>query len=81
MITQAAIKHNDQVHVGENHGDIMYRMITERCFNYDKPLYVEGFVNETGAFLTRSQAAEEAFNCGQILTKKLSLFSYDLEGK
>jgi len=79
MITQAAIKHNDQVHVGKNHGDIMYRMITERNFNYDKPLYTEGFVNDTGTFLNRSQAAEEAFKCGQIPAKKLSLFSYDLE--
>jgi len=81
MITQAAIKHNDQVHVGKNHGDIMYRMITERCFNYDKPAYTEGFVDDTGNFLTRREAAIEAFECGQILTKKLSLFSYDLEGK
>ena len=78
MVIQAAVKHNDQVHTGKTHGDIVYRLITERIFNYDKPAYEEGFVNSTGNFLNRSMAAEEAFMCRQIPTPKCQLFSYDL---
>ena len=79
MVIQAAVKHNDQVHTGKTHGDIVYRLITERIFNYDKPAYEEGFVTDNGNFMSRQEAAEEAFRCGQIPAKKLRLFSYDLE--
>jgi len=79
MITSAAVKHNDQVHTGKTHGDIVYRLIMERIFNYDKPAYEEGFVNGAGTFMSRHEAAEEAFRCKQIPAKKCQLFSYDLE--
>jgi hypothetical protein len=81
MIKSAAIKQNDKVFVGRSHGDIMHKMITDRMFDYDKSNYIEGFVDETGKFFTRIEAAEEAFKCKQIPEKKIQLFSYDLEEK
>jgi hypothetical protein len=78
MIKSPAIKHDKKVFIGKSHGEIMHEIITDRMFNYDKPDYTEGFIDEYGDFLDRQQAAKVAFDCGQIPEKKYQLFSYDL---
>jgi hypothetical protein len=79
MIANAAIRFNNQTHIGRTHIQILDRMIKKRIFDGGKT--VDGFVNEKGLFLTRHQAADHAFECGQIPAKKPELFSYDLGWK
>jgi hypothetical protein len=76
MIANAAIRFNNQTHIGRTHIQILDRMIKERIFDGGKT--VDGFVNEKGLFLTRHEAADHAFEYGQIPAKKFELFSYDL---
>lgn len=38
----------------------------------------QGFVDEHGAFLTREEAAQHAYACGQIVAPKKALFSEDV---
>jgi hypothetical protein len=79
MIKSAAIKQGDTVFIGSSHGEIICRMISHKHFNYDKPDYTEGFVDENGKFFNRMEAAKEAFRCGQISGNKFQLYSFDLE--
>ena len=76
MIANAAIRFNNQTHIGRTHIQILDRMIKERIFDGGKT--VDGFVNEKGNFLTHHQAAQHAFECNQIPEPKAELFSYDL---
>jgi hypothetical protein len=41
--------------------------------------YVEGFVTDDDVFLSRKEAAAEAFKCGQIKREKNELESWMLE--
>jgi hypothetical protein len=41
----------------------------------------EGFVDNKGNFLARREAADHAYECGQIKDGKFELFSYDLGWK
>lgn len=38
----------------------------------------QGFMTSTGRFVNRKEAAEIAYNCGQITEEKVSLFSEDI---
>jgi len=79
MITSAAIKYNNLVCVGKNHADILFNLIKNT--NSGGTGTVDGFITDSGNFLTRREAADHAFECGQIKEKKFELFSCDLEGK
>jgi hypothetical protein len=81
MITSAAIKYNNLVCIGKNHADILFNLIrtVEPIFHQDKA--VEGFIDDKANFLTRREAADHAFEAGQIKERKYELFSFDLEGK
>lgn len=74
MIQEAAIRKNGIIYTGKRHHLIL---------NSAKPAGFlrdgeQGFVTETGQFVSREEAAEIAFLCGQILTRKTMLFSEDL---
>jgi hypothetical protein len=77
MIITSAIKYNDLICVGKNHADILFNIIKNT--NYAGTGTIEGFLDDSGTFLTRREAAAHAFECGQIKEKKFQLFSYDLE--
>ena len=77
MIITAAIKYNNVVSVGKNHADVLFNLIKNT--DYAGTGSVEGFLDDSGTFLTRREAADHAFECGQIREKKFALFSYDLE--
>jgi hypothetical protein len=79
MITHAAIK-IDQVFTGRSHAEIFLSATMDDLKPFDRKV-TEGFVNETGTFLTRKEAAQHAFECKQIKEPKAELFSSDLEGK
>ena len=76
MIIVAAIKYNGLICVGKNHADILFNIIKNT--NYAGTDSVEGFLDDSGSFLARREAADHAFECGQIKEKKLELFSFDL---
>ena len=76
MITSAAIKYNNLVCVGKNHAEIIFNLILE---THLEKSHVEGFITDAGKFLTRREAADHAFESGQIKERKRELFSYDLE--
>ena len=66
MITLAAIKKDGVVYVGkprERHNHILCD--GSRPFGFLKR-GTQGFVDETGKFYTRQEAARHAFDCGQL---------------
>lgn len=74
MIKQAAIQDkNGTVYVGKRHGEIF--AIMPRELRRDA---IQGFVTDTGKFVTRKIAATIAFECGQISKLPDILFSEDL---
>ena len=84
MITAAAIKQDGQIYRGlafkERHHDVIRQMVQN--FNLPRPIIGEqGFISDTGLFLSREDAATHALNCGQIKALKFNstkLFSEDL---
>lgn len=68
MITNAAIELNGRVYVGakgKRHDSVIHDMV--KIHNLPIPIMgVQGFVDHTGAFLNRHDAAIHAFECGQL---------------
>jgi hypothetical protein len=77
MITTAAIK-IDQIYTGRSHAEICLSAIRDKLNPVNRKV-TEGFLTDKNVFLTRKEAADHAFECGQIKEKKFELFSYDLE--
>ena len=53
MIISAAVKSGDKIFTGPSHSSI--------CMHGER-----GFVTDTGAFLSRTEAAKHAYECGQV---------------
>jgi hypothetical protein len=67
MIRFAAIKLDDKVYVGalgERHNHVIASMVASGLPTPIKG--VQGFTDDSGAFLDRHQAAQHAFACGQL---------------
>jgi len=68
MITLAAIKENNMVYVGkkgQRHDSVINDMIT--IHKLPPPVTgIQGFVDESGTFYNRHDAAKHAFECGQL---------------
>ncbi len=80
-IREAAIMGREEVPwVGESHDKVIADMVAH---GEPKPITGEqGFVTNTGQFVTREEAAKIAFEAGQILKPVPKLFSEDLhQGK
>jgi len=75
-IVEAAIKQNDIVYTGRRHHNVIESMKGE----YDGNIATQGFIDNRGNFLTRSEAAHIALNTGQIDKLKWPplLYSEDL---
>lgn len=58
--------------LGDSHADCI-----ESLQSYS---YIEGFITDTNQIVNREEAAEIAYNAGQIKTKVNQLFSYMLKG-
>ena len=78
MITQAAVKLGGVIYTlpkPARHHDILHDM-------YQKlgraPLAEQGFLNDNGDFLNRTEAAKEALKCAQIAKEVTVLFSENL---
>ena len=72
-IVAAAIRKDDKIYEGKRHHEII---------NSHPPGFFQGchqgFVTNDGFFVTREEAAEIAFLCGQLRRPKRALFSEDL---
>ncbi|MFA5322058.1 MAG: hypothetical protein WC373_05235 [Smithella sp.] len=69
MITAAAIKRGADLITGRRHCHCINAAVG---ISHWKPPVMrdeQGFVNDKGIFLTRAEAAKEAFECGQIKLK------------
>ena len=67
MITKAAIKFNGKVYTGNRHFVILSEAETIYGLGFGGlKLGKQGFINNKGIFLTRDEAAVEAFRCKQI---------------
>jgi hypothetical protein len=67
MITRAAILMPEKLWVGEEnerHHHLIHKIY---CAGYRAAKGIQGFVNHTGKFLTREEAAKEALECGQVI--------------
>lgn len=74
MITEAAIKTVEgKIYTGMRHCYIISENI-----NVSMKLGIQGFVDESGKFYTRQEAAVHAFECKQITNPKYYLISEDL---
>ena len=74
MIVQSAIIKDGIVYTGKRHHNILG---AAEPFGFLKD-GKQGFVTDTGEFVTREEAARIAFDCGQIKEPKRILFSEDL---
>ena len=71
MITHVAIKQDGKIWSLPNpkrHHHIIALMISDRVNPYDS-IQVQGFLTDTGEFLTREAAAKHAYDCDQVSTK------------
>lgn len=75
MIKSAAIKKDGIVYEGKRHNNILHDESRPKGFLKNG---VQGFVTDTGEFVTRERAAKIAYNCGQIKEPKEMLFSEDI---
>lgn len=75
IIEQAAVWNNGIVYKGKRHKDIFIN--APKHLNIRKGC-IEGFVTTSGLFLDRKEAAELAYNMGQITEPKEKLKSEDL---
>lgn len=66
MIISATIKAGDRIHTGKQHNEIGFS--GER-----------GFITDYSVFLSRTDAAKHAFECGQISVPKYMLYSDDVD--
>lgn len=70
MITQVAVKKDGVVYTGlkgQRHDSVLCDK--SRPFGFLKN-GVQGFVDDTGKFYNRSEAAKHAFDCGQLPNDK-----------
>lgn len=75
-ITESAVIHEGLVFTGKRHSDAI-RVAVETTGI--KPVRgTQGFLTDTGLFVTREEAAKIAFDSGQIKTEKSVLYSEDL---
>jgi len=76
-ITAAAVNVNGAIFTGSRH----YKIINDLAKS-NPDLYItqemQGFVDDYGNFLSRYEAAELAFKCGQIKRYKTRLLSEDI---
>jgi hypothetical protein len=77
MITQAAVLFNGKVYVGKRHADAIRACATDNpdCYISGKD---QGFITDDGRFVSRAEAAQIAFECGQISKKVSILLSEDI---
>jgi hypothetical protein len=80
VIVRVALKRGDTVLVGEpgwRHDSVIHA--NHRTGEYSKEVRdIQGFVTDTGEFMDRKQAAEHAYQCGQIKERVFVLFSEDV---
>jgi hypothetical protein len=78
-IVSAAIKRKFLIFsmpIPARHNDIIHAMVDE---GLEPPIVgAQGFLTNEGEFVTRTEAAEIAFNRGQISSPRLTLYSEDL---
>lgn len=79
MIISSALKFNGKIYVGLRHHNCIRAAVVDTGI---KPVIGEqGFITDDWKFLTRLEAAEHAFECGQVaekITHPVGLFSEDL---
>ena len=73
-IEYAAIKKGNRIFTGRRHHEIIR---DNRAFDVGHG-GEQGFVTDTGRFVDRAKAADIAYAAGQILEKKVRLFSEDI---
>ena len=66
MITLAAIIYNGKIYTGKRHNYIMWELIAKFPEYKMRDKNLQGFVNESGLFLNRIEAAQEAIKCNQV---------------
>jgi hypothetical protein len=74
-IVRAVIKKGDEIYLGDSHSEII------KANPWKLKNCEQGFLTDTGEFVGRKEAAEIAFNSGQIKEKKDQLYSEDLNLK
>ena len=81
MIKEAAILHEGKLYTGKRHCNVIRNIIAETNCKHVGGKSVQGFITDTGEFVSREEAAKIALACGQIKALKFStkeLFSEDL---
>ena len=73
MIINAAIRKDGIIYTGKCHAEIINNQSRGFFRNCE-----QGFVDDKGEFFNRGDAAQIAFNCGQIRYPKTELFSEDI---
>lgn len=71
MIKFVAICHEDRVYIGghkQRHSHLIHSMVKEGLDDQIKG--TQGFVDDTGTFLNRADAAKHAWACGQLPNDK-----------
>ena len=78
MIKSAAIRKCGIIYTGNRHCDILYDAYrTTPRIQLGTEDSEQGFVTNTGEFVTREEGAKIAFECGQISEPKETLYSED----
>lgn len=77
-IKEAAIIHDGVVWTGRRHSDVIQKIIAELGREAAPVRGEQGFVTECGKFLGRKDAAQVAFEAGQVLILHPILMSEDL---
>lgn len=77
-IIKAAIKFNNKIYIGFDHGECFKQMQKQDVKGYDNS--GQGFITDNGTFVDRKQACEIARDAGQIAydTNHQTLISEDL---
>jgi len=77
MIKIPAIRKNGEIFTGYTHTHIM----TNNKISYIKDKFEEGFLTDKDVFVNRREAAEIAYDCGQIDKEICELKSYHITWK
>jgi hypothetical protein len=80
MIKSAAVNIDGKIFTGKSH-ELIFREIrkTDQTVSKRATAAIYGFVTDTGEFMTRSEAADHAFLCGQVQKYKPVLLSEDIK--
>jgi hypothetical protein len=76
-IVAAAILHKDKLYQGKRHAEIMRQVWEDFGLEYISQLE-QGFITDTGIFVTRFQASQITFDSGQTTEIKDPLLSEHL---